>query len=170
MVLSRRIRMNHNLTIEAGNWPDISLLETLTTEARSALAKLLDAGEAADLRLAPVTLLFTDNAAQKKLNAKWRGKDKAAMFSLSQRPICLSEGEILPIGDISFAFETIHTEAMHENKTFNAHLTHLIIHGFLHLLGYDHEEDKEAEQMEALEVNALKMLNIANPMNNSNYH
>lgn len=156
--------MNYTLTIEAGEWPDETALAPLIANAQKALSEVLDADEAADLQQAPVTVLFTDDAAQQKLNAEWRNQDKTTnVLSFPTPDMPLPDGEILPLGDISLAFETIQAEASLEEKPFNAHLSHLIVHGFLHLLGYDHEDDDDADQMEAIEITTLKALNIANP-------
>ena len=73
-----------------------------------------------------------------------------------------SQNEI-ELGDIIIAFETMEREAVLENITFNAHYCHLLTHGILHLCGFDHQEDDEAEYMEALEVKILAELNIDNP-------
>jgi probable rRNA maturation factor len=67
------------------------------------------------------------------------------------------------LGDIALAEGTIRREALAENKSFEAHLTHLLVHGFLHLIGHDHEADAEAEAMEALERAILARLAIADP-------
>lgn len=156
--------MNTTLTIEAGDWPEEDQLAVLIEKAQKALSSVLDADQAADLNEAAVTILFTDEAAQRKLNAEWRDQDKTTnVLSFPTPYMPVPEGEFLPLGDISLAFETVQAEATLEDKPFESHLCHLIMHGFLHLLGYDHEDDEEAEQMEAIEINALKTLNIANP-------
>ena len=156
--------MSYTLSIEAGAWPDEATLDALIAKARDGLCQVLDTDEAADLNEAPVTLLFTDDETQQKLNAKWRNQDKTTnVLSFPTPYMPMPESEVLPLGDISLAFETVKSEAMLEEKAFDAHLMHLIIHGFLHLLGYDHEEDEEAEHMEAIEIDALKILNVANP-------
>ena len=67
------------------------------------------------------------------------------------------------LGDLVFASETIIQEAALEKKPLNHHLQHLMVHGFLHLVGYDHESDIEAEEMESLEVRILDRLQIPNP-------
>ena len=67
------------------------------------------------------------------------------------------------LGDIVLAFETIQREASEKSVAFQDHLSHLIMHGFLHLQGYDHETEAEAAEMEALEIKALAALNIDNP-------
>jgi probable rRNA maturation factor len=67
------------------------------------------------------------------------------------------------LGDIAIAFETMSRESIEQEKSFEQHLTHIALHGMLHLLGYDHEQENDAEEMEALEVELLKMLEIENP-------
>ena len=73
----------------------------------------------------------------------------------------------LPLGDLVFSYETIFQEALDQNKTFQNHFTHLILHGLLHLLGFDHELESEADVMEALEITLLKKyFHINNPYKN----
>ena len=67
------------------------------------------------------------------------------------------------LGDVILAFETINREAREQGKTFENHLCHLIVHGVLHLLGYDHEDDPGAEEMESLEISALAQIGVPNP-------
>src|SRR5574340_1083660 len=93
-----------------------------------------------------VSVLLTDDAAVKALNAKWRGSDKPT--NVLSFPAAKS-GNL--IGDIAIAYETVKREAEHEQKPFLHHLSHLAVHGFLHLLGYDHQTDSQAEAMESLE-------------------
>ncbi len=72
-------------------------------------------------------------------------------------------GELKPLGDIAIAYETTAREAKDERKPFTDHLSHLAVHGFLHLLGYDHESDGEAETMEQLERVILSRLGVPDP-------
>ena len=71
------------------------------------------------------------------------------------------------LGDIILADETIAREALELEKTFDAHLTHLLVHGFLHLFGYDHMNDADAERMEALETRILADLGVSDPYGDS---
>ena len=104
-----------------------------------------------------LSLVFTDDAAIQRLNRDYRGKDKPTnVLSFPQ-----SGGPLL--GDIVLAWETVSREAGLAEKPVKAHMAHLIVHGFLHLLGYDHEADEEAEEMEALERAALRRMGIADP-------
>ena len=113
-----------------------------------------------------VTIVLTDDADIRALNKTHRGIDKATNV-LSFPAYAPDEpqppGVAAPLGDIVLAYETIAREAEAQGKAFTDHLTHLIIHGTLHLLGHDHEEDDEAEAMEALEVRILDGLGIKNP-------
>lgn len=111
---------------------------------------------------------LTNDAEIQQLNRQFRGKDKPTNV-LSFPAMDETEIHILPedfpivLGDIALALETIEQEAIAQSKLFEHHVSHLVIHGILHLLGYDHETDSEAEEMEALEVDILKKLSISNP-------
>lgn len=72
-------------------------------------------------------------------------------------------GKAVYLGDIAISLETVRREAQEQGKEFEHHLTHMIVHGILHLMGYDHEQDAQAEKMEALEIAILQDLGIANP-------
>jgi probable rRNA maturation factor len=120
-----------------------------------------------DLRLkgeTEISVLFTDDVHIKELNARWRGKDKPTNV-LSFPAFSASREKALPpmLGDIVLAHETVSREAELDEKRFDHHLTHLILHGLLHLLGFDHETEEEAEAMEAAERRILAKLAIADP-------
>lgn len=111
-----------------------------------------------------LSLLFTDDSTMRKINAQWREIDKPTnVLSFPSRQISPGEIPEVILGDIIFAHETISKEAIGLEKDFDEHLTHLFIHGFLHLFGYDHIEDDEAEQMEAIETGILASLNLSDP-------
>ena len=111
-----------------------------------------------------LSLLFTNDAEMAQINARWRNKPVPTnVLSFPGSDVEVGEPADQMIGDLVFAFETLRREAGEQNKTFENHLCHLVIHGFLHLFGYDHMEDTEAEKMEGLEINALSSLGIANP-------
>lgn len=149
------------VAIEAGDWAGEKALQALA--ARAAEAVLAETGQEAPLD-AELSLLFSDDAHIRALNRDWRGKDKATNV-LSFPAFDVAPGDPLPpmLGDIALAFETVRSEAELEEKPFDHHLTHLIVHGLLHLLGHDHEDDSEAEAMEALERQALARLAIPDP-------
>jgi len=118
-----------------------------------------------------VSFLFTTDAEVQSLNKNFRNKDQPTnVLSFPDTELtpenlktALMFDEPLLLGDIALAEETIVKEAILQEKTANDHLTHLILHGILHLLGYDHVEESEAEQMEQYEVKLLAELGIKNP-------
>ena len=112
--------------------------------------------------LSEVSIVLTDDAHIKALNAQYRGKD-AATNVLSFPVTTGSAGAPRLLGDIVIAYETTAREAEREGKSLAHHLAHLTVHGFLHLLGYDHESEAEAETMERLERDILARLDIPDP-------
>lgn len=104
-----------------------------------------------------VSLVLTDDKYIQDLNKTFRHSDKPTNV------LSFPSDEEEELGDIILAYETIAQETFEANISPLHHVLHLIIHGFLHLLGYDHEEEKEAIKMETLEIKILKSLNIANP-------
>ena len=110
---------------------------------------------------AELAIVLTDNGAMRLLNRVWPGIDAATnVLSFPNRSI---GGEAPLIGDIVLAHETVAAEARREGKPFAHHLAHLAVHGFLHLLGYDHEREKDATAMERLEREILRRLAIPDP-------
>jgi len=120
------------------------------------------AAERAPEQPCEVTVLLTDDARQRELNRRWRGKDAAT--NVLSFPAAAAAGlERRPLGDIALAYETLAREAEAADRPFDAHLAHLVVHGYLHLLGYDHENDTEAELMEDLESRLLERLGFPDP-------
>lgn len=120
-----------------------------------------------------VSIALSSDDEVQTLNAQWRGKDKptnvlsfpmleADELSAIQNDSAASGGEIL-LGDIILAHETCAAEAREKTIPLPQHAAHLIVHGTLHLLGYDHIEEAEADAMEAIEVKALASLGLPNP-------
>ena len=137
-------------------------------EALPGLAALAERAVAAALEgrgeTGAVTLLFTSDAEMQVLNRDWRGKDKPTnVLSFPAPAMPVPEGEATPLGDIALACETVSREATEQGKSLADHTAHLIVHGTLHLLGYDHETDGEAEEMESEERKILARLGIADP-------
>lgn len=106
-----------------------------------------------------ITLRFVNAAEGKKLNSAFRNKDKAT--NVLTFPYELSKKELL--ADIVFCLPVIQKEAREQQKTLKAHLAHLVIHGCLHAQGHDHEHDREALNMEKLEIKILRDLGFTNP-------
>lgn len=110
-----------------------------------------------------VSVVFTDDAAIRELNRDWRNLDKPTNV-LSFPAAMPASGAPEPLlGDIVIAYETLARESSEENKPFLHHLAHLAVHGFLHLMGYDHQTDSQADAMEGLERDILADLGIADP-------
>ncbi|MGZ3319354.1 MAG: rRNA maturation RNase YbeY [Xanthobacteraceae bacterium] len=111
-----------------------------------------------------LAIVLTDDAAIRTLNRDWRGKDSATnVLSFPARGPRTAPGTPRLLGGIVIAHETTEREARAEHKPFAHHLAHLAVHGFLHLAGYDHEADDEADAMERLETLILAQLAIPNP-------
>ncbi|WP_428650348.1 rRNA maturation RNase YbeY [Roseibium sp.] len=149
-----------DLTVAAGNWPDEEQLAALATRAVSA------AFAVADLEVienTEVSLLFTDDESIRKLNSQWRDKDKPT--NVLSFPGSDPQGDVYGplLGDIVFAFETVSREADELGIDFADHLSHLTVHGLLHLFDYDHQDNEEAELMESLEKAVLASLGIDDP-------
>lgn len=149
-----------DISVESGDWPDEESLRALVDRAVGAA---LDVA-AIDASHAELSLLFTDDEAVRALNAQWRGKDRPTNV-LSFPVQAVSPGDPAPplLGDIVLARETVEREAALEGKPFDHHLTHLVVHGLLHLFGYDHQYERQARVMEGLEREILARLGMADP-------
>lgn len=111
---------------------------------------------------AELSILLTNDEEQQALNQQWRGKDSSTNV-LSFPQIEPFDPVVGLLGDITLARETLIREADEQGVTFEAHFTHLVVHGFLHILGYDHLSDEEATEMESLETAILATLGIDDP-------
>ena len=150
------------IRVEADDWAGAGMpdLEGLAARAASATLGIVTMEMVAD---SEVSMLFCDDATIRDLNNRFRGKDKATNV-LSFPGDEVSDGPVGPlIGDIALAFETIRRESSELGIPLNDHLTHLIVHGLLHLFGYDHVFDQDAAVMEPLETRILATLGIADP-------
>jgi probable rRNA maturation factor len=111
-----------------------------------------------------VAINLTDDAAIRALNRDWRKKNAATnVLSFPAQRADGARGTPRLLGDIVIAYETTEREARAERKPFAHHLTHLAVHGFLHLVGYDHVVDAEADAMEGLETSILDRLGVPDP-------
>lgn len=140
------------LIVEGEAWSALGDLDALSRTAFAAAA-----AEAPAEGL--VSLLLADDAELQQLNRDFRGKDKPT--DVLSFPALEMDRPLL--GDIAVAHGTSARDAVLQGKSMADHLTHLLIHGYLHLLGHDHETPAEADAMEALEIRALARLGIANP-------
>jgi probable rRNA maturation factor len=111
-----------------------------------------------------VDVLLANDAEIRTLNRDFRNKDKATnVLSFPAALMPVPDGEMAHLGDIVLAYETVAREANEAGKLLPDHVTHLVVHGTLHLLGYDHEDDGEADVMEQKERDILASLGIADP-------
>jgi probable rRNA maturation factor len=153
-----------DMAVEGGAWDGEEAMEAL---ARRAFAAAFAVASDRPRDEVEISLLLTDDAGIRELNRNWRDKDKPTNVLSFPAPSVPGMPGSRPLGDIALAFETVKREAENEGKTFEDHVTHLLVHGLLHLLGYDHELEAEAEIMEGLEVKALASLGIADPYRNT---
>ena len=141
-----------DLMISSDRWSTLNALEVLLQNAFDAVDSFVDAdGE--------VSLLLTHDAEMQRLNDLFRNKDKPT--DVLSFPADAMDAPLL--GDIAIGFETSAADAEKMGKSLPDHLSHLVIHGCLHLLGYDHVNEQDAEEMEALERRALASIGIADP-------
>jgi probable rRNA maturation factor len=125
---------------------------------------LLTAAIATSTRPIELAIVLSDDSAIRALNRNWRGKNAPTnVLSFPAATPGKARSASPYLGDIVIAYQTTAREAVADGKPFNHHLTHLAIHGFLHLLGYDHENDRDAQKMERLERKILKRLAIPDP-------
>jgi probable rRNA maturation factor len=149
--------------VVADCWQTEPDAEAVIHRAINAAAEFVDT----DVGDAELAVMLTDDAGIRTLNSNWRGIDKPT--NVLSFPALQPDGEWKPgdaprmLGDIAIAYETMRREADEEHKPFDHHLSHLAVHGFLHLVGYDHENDGDAEEMEALETQILAHLGIPDP-------
>lgn len=157
--------------IAAGDWdPDIGWAALAARAAEAALSLTPHASLAAADFAAEISVRFSDDAEVRQLNGAYRGKDKPTnvlSFPMVQPDLLDAlangdDGEVL-LGDIVLAAETVAAEAAAKNIAVDTHAAHLIVHGTLHLLGYDHGTDDEAEHMEGIERDALARLGLPDP-------
>ena len=155
----RPSQMIIDCAVETEWWTSQEHLEGLANVAIGSAVDQLNQSFGEDTE---VSLLFTDDAQVQQLNLQWRQMNKPTnVLSFAAQ---VGEGLETPVlGDIVLARETIERESAEQQKARDDHLTHLIIHGFLHLLGFDHETELEAEEMERLETVILGGLGIADP-------
>jgi probable rRNA maturation factor len=151
------------ILVVADCWRAEADIEAIIHRAIQTAAEMVDA----DTGDAELAIMLTDDAGIRTLNANWRGIDKPTnvlSFPALQPTGTPSAGDApRMLGDIAIAYETTRREADDEQKPFDHHLAHLTIHGFLHLIGYDHETDEEAGEMEDLERKILAQLGIPDP-------
>lgn len=144
-----------DIRIEAPGWASLPDAGAIVRRAVEAVLADYESDECG-----AVAVLLTGDAEIRRLNRDFRAKDKPT--NVLSFPAAEVPGETI-LGDIALAYETCTREAEEEGKSVTDHLAHLVVHGVLHLLGFDHENPGEAEEMEAEEIAILARLGIADP-------
>ncbi|WP_102959588.1 rRNA maturation RNase YbeY [Mangrovicella endophytica] len=151
------------LAVEDEGWHDAGLGDLEAFARRFVEAAARRAGVPDDVET-ELSVTLTGDAAVQALNAEWRNKDRPTnVLSFPIRQLQPGERPGPLLGDLVLARETVEREAAAEDKRFADHAGHLLVHGMLHLLGHDHIDDETADAMEALEIEALADLGIADP-------
>ena len=154
------------VSVEDAGWPDDVTLEAFAERVLGAAASFLNETEKQPFPDHPieVSLVFTDDEDIRAINAEWRKQDKPTnVLSFPAFPLVPGDVPGPMLGDIVIARETVAREAEALEKSFDEHLTHLLVHGFLHLFGYDHMTVEDAEEMEGLETRILASLGLSDP-------
>jgi probable rRNA maturation factor len=153
--------------VVADCWQTEPDAEAVIHRAIATAAEIVNAGPNKGIGEAELAIMLTDDAGIRTLNNNWRGIDKPTnvLSFPALQPTGKSGRDDAPrmLGDIAIAYETTRKEADDEQKPFDHHLSHLAVHGFLHLIGYDHENDDDAEAMETFEQEILAQLGIPDP-------
>jgi probable rRNA maturation factor len=147
--MTRKNNYTIDISIRSPKWPALEdTIEKVATETLR-LAKQKTAAE--------LSIVLADDVFVQNLNHHYRGKDKPTnvLSFPAEDPVLL--------GDVVLAYETVKKESTQNRRNFEHHVMHLIIHGILHLLGYGHESDKQADEMESLEIRILRTFGVKNP-------
>ena len=152
------IGLDIDVVFEDGDWAAVASPDALVRAAAAALAV-----ELAPIR-GEVCVALSSDVRVAELNGNYRGKPTPTnVLSFPAVPLLPVDGEPRFLGDIVLALETMRREAVELKLPLEHHMQHLAVHGILHLLGYDHETDNEAQAMESLEIRILARLGIADP-------
>jgi probable rRNA maturation factor len=164
-------RLKIDVLVDSEHWKDAGTAKAVVRRALKQAATVLST------KSAGLAIVLTDDAAMRRLNRNWRGIDAPTNvlsfatknpgdrhgFDRLHSPPVGNHNHLHYLGDIVLAYETVKREARRDGKTFDHHLTHLAVHGFLHLLGYDHGNDAQARRMETTERAILRDLAVPDP-------
>ena len=149
-LMTAKNNIHIDIAVECKGWPMIN------SPLKQAVRQTLDG--AGYTHNAELSLVLANDSFIRNLNKTYRDKDKPT--NVLSFPQDMENGLL---GDVVMALETLQQEAQEQDKSFHDHVMHMVVHGTLHLLGYDHETDPEAEEMEALEIKILEDMGIKNP-------
>ena len=150
-----RSKPSIEVIIKSARWKAQPQAASIVKKAVTAAAKAVSTPRA------ELAIVLTDDSAIRALNRDWRGFDKPT--NVLSFPAADTRAGSRHLGDIIIAHQTVAREARNEGKPLRHHLAHLAVHGYLHLLGYDHENDRDARKMERLEVEILARLGVPDP-------
>ena len=155
MTRPQKSALKIDIMVESKRWKDAARVKTIVRRAVAEAAAATKPTRGAEL-----AIVLSDDSAVRALNRDWRGIDKPTnVLSFPAK----NGGAEPHLGDIVLAFETIEREAKSEHKPVAHHLAHLAVHGFLHLVGFDHERDEDALAMEQAERDILRQLKVPDP-------
>ena len=153
------MKLSVEISVPSTLWRGLPRARTI---ARETIAACVDEVADTPREGAAVSLFLCDDARIRELNARWRGFDRPTNV-LSFPSAVVGGVEAAALGDIALAYETMVREAETSGVRLADHYRHLVAHGFLHLMGYDHQTNEQAERMEALETRILARLGVADP-------
>jgi probable rRNA maturation factor len=152
------MKVSLDISVPSPLWRRLPRARAIARETIAAAAESEGPSEGGD-----VSLCLADDAALRALNLRWRGLDKPTNVLSFPSALPGRLGDATALGDIALAYETLAREAEDLGVPLADRYRHLLAHGFLHLIGYDHETDAEAERMEALETKILTRLGAGDP-------
>ena len=155
MTPAPQAKLKIDVLVDSDRWNEVGKARSIVRRAVAAAAATVSTTGT------ELAIVLTDDSAIRQLNRLWRGID--APTNVLSFPSKRTADEPSHLGDVVLAFETIAREAEAEGKPFAHRLAHLAVHGFLHLIGYDHERDADAQIMEQTERKILRRLNIPDP-------
>jgi len=160
-----------DVTMQDPAWESLANIERIVKETAIKSLELAIMPKEASGRDLEASLVLANDDLLHLLNNTYREKDKPTnilTFASLDSDEPLTEG-VLSLGDVFLSYETLLKEAQEQGKFITDHIRHLVVHGVLHLLGYDHETDDDATDMETLEIRILETLGVQNPYTLSEY-
>ena len=165
-----QLKVDVDIDTQASDWErDLPTIEELANKISRSVFSITNFDNFTDH--IEFSIILSDDSKVRTLNKEYRGADKPTnVLSFPAEDVTPKNFKNIPtyngfimIGDIVFAYQTLQYEAKNLGKSFEAHFCHLLVHGLLHLLGFDHETEKEADEMERIEVKVLSNFNIESP-------
>ena len=169
------ILLDADVIVKSEQWHEEAEIEDIIEKLCSTIIPLTSLGELSSDELnVEISISLVCDSQMRQINSEFRDKDKTTNVlsfpSIDENLIrkdgikaTLGDVDYVFLGDIVIAYETLKKESLAQNKKFCDHLTHLVVHSILHLLGHDHEDENMAKEMESLEIKILQQMGITNP-------